>query len=241
MRRQDRSPAVPLCPGASPRSCSPTSTGPQRAGRGAIDSLPRLDELLALEHVALDHLVAEDLRDLLRRDLHAGGIRRSSRRTTSTTASESKTTPRIELARRARDADLAESARVRADPPLNFEISRQFLSSDQSAQVQYVAVLNPGADELARLTDSPIVRLDRAVAEGEAAGPRAGLAALAAAVRRGGPVDAQPRRARSLTRQAARLDARAIGVDRPPRSHFTPRQSGSSRRTSVRSCHERTR
>ncbi|MFI8101140.1 RNA polymerase sigma factor [Streptomyces sp. NPDC086023] len=35
-------------------------------------------------------------------------------------------------------------------------------------------------DELARLTDSPVVRLNRAVAVGEAGGPRAGLAALAA-------------------------------------------------------------
>lgn len=35
-------------------------------------------------------------------------------------------------------------------------------------------------DELTRLTDSPIVRLNRAVAVGEADGPRAGLAALAA-------------------------------------------------------------
>ncbi|GAB2903152.1 hypothetical protein GCM10022245_43280 [Streptomyces mayteni] len=34
-------------------------------------------------------------------------------------------------------------------------------------------------DELVRLTDSPIVRLNRAVAIGEADGPRAGLAALA--------------------------------------------------------------
>ena len=35
-------------------------------------------------------------------------------------------------------------------------------------------------DELAHLTDSPVVRLNRAVAVGEADGPRAGLAALAA-------------------------------------------------------------
>ncbi|MYW28484.1 RNA polymerase subunit sigma-24, partial [Streptomyces sp. SID2119] len=34
-------------------------------------------------------------------------------------------------------------------------------------------------DELARLTDSPVVRLNRAVAVGEADGPRTGLAALA--------------------------------------------------------------
>jgi predicted RNA polymerase sigma factor len=33
-------------------------------------------------------------------------------------------------------------------------------------------------DELVRLTDSPIVRLNRAVAVGEADGPQAGLAAL---------------------------------------------------------------
>jgi RNA polymerase sigma factor (sigma-70 family) len=35
-------------------------------------------------------------------------------------------------------------------------------------------------DELAQLTDSPVIRLNRAVAVGEADGPRAGLAALAA-------------------------------------------------------------
>lgn len=35
-------------------------------------------------------------------------------------------------------------------------------------------------DEFARLTDSPVVRLNRAVAVGEADGPRAGLTALAA-------------------------------------------------------------
>ena len=34
-------------------------------------------------------------------------------------------------------------------------------------------------DELVRLTDSPVARLNRAVALGEAQGPRAGLAALA--------------------------------------------------------------
>ena len=34
-------------------------------------------------------------------------------------------------------------------------------------------------DELVRLTDSPVARLNRAVAKGEADGPRAGLAALA--------------------------------------------------------------
>jgi predicted RNA polymerase sigma factor len=89
-------------------------------------------------------------------------------------------------------------------------------------------------DELVRLTDSPVARLNRAVAVGEAAGPRAGLAALAeldpalpryAAVaaylheRDGDPVTAArlyAEAARSapnlperdhLTRQAARLNA----------------------------------
>jgi RNA polymerase sigma factor (sigma-70 family) len=79
-------------------------------------------------------------------------------------------------------------------------------------------------DELVRLTDSPVARLNRAVAVGEADGPRAGLAALAlldqvlprhAAVaaylheRDGDPVTA----ARLyLTRQAARLNAQLRGA-----------------------------
>ena len=93
-------------------------------------------------------------------------------------------------------------------------------------------------DELVRLTDSPVARLNRAVAVGEADGPRAGLAALAgldpalpryAAVaaylheRDGDPVTAArlyAEAARSapnlperdhLTRQAARLNAELGG------------------------------
>lgn len=93
-------------------------------------------------------------------------------------------------------------------------------------------------DELVRLTDSPVARLNRAVAVGEAAGPRAGLAALAeleptlpryTAVsaylheRDGDPVNAArlyADAARSaanllerdhLTRQAARLNAQLRG------------------------------
>lgn len=93
-------------------------------------------------------------------------------------------------------------------------------------------------DELSRLTDSPVVRLNRAVAVGEADGPRAGLAALAAldasvpryaAVaaylheRDGDPATAArlyaeaARRAPNLaerdhlTRQAARLNTRRTG------------------------------
>jgi predicted RNA polymerase sigma factor len=54
-------------------------------------------------------------------------------------------------------------------------------------------------DELIRLTDSPVVRLNRAVAVGEADGPHAGLAALAALD------DALPRR----TAVAAYLHERA--------------------------------
>ncbi|MGI5241405.1 RNA polymerase sigma factor [Dactylosporangium sp. CA-139066] len=98
-------------------------------------------------------------------------------------------------------------------------------------------------DELVRLTDSPVARLNRAVAVGEADGPRAGLAALAeldpalprhtaAAAylheRAGDPVTAARLYADAartasnlaerdhLTRQAARLNTRLRGVnDRP--------------------------
>jgi predicted RNA polymerase sigma factor len=47
-----------------------------------------------------------------------------------------------------------------------------------AAETDWVQVVE-WYDELARLTDSPVVRLNRAVAVGEADGPRAGLAALA--------------------------------------------------------------
>src|SRR3954465_7988061 len=46
------------------------------------------------------------------------------------------------------------------------------------ADTDWVQIVE-GYDELARLTDNPVVRLNRAVAVGEADGPRAGLAALA--------------------------------------------------------------
>ncbi|GHB18308.1 RNA polymerase sigma factor [Streptomyces xanthochromogenes] len=49
------------------------------------------------------------------------------------------------------------------------------LTADETDWVQIVEWY----DELVRLTDSPVVRLNRAVAVGEADGPRAGLAALA--------------------------------------------------------------
>src|ERR671938_39297 len=48
-------------------------------------------------------------------------------------------------------------------------------TAEETDWVQIVEWYN----ELARLTDSPVVRLNRAVALGEADGPRAGLAALA--------------------------------------------------------------
>ncbi len=70
-------------------------------------------------------------------------------------------------------------------------------------------------DELARLTDSPVVLLNRAVAVGEADGPRAGLAALAA-------VDA------SVPRHTA-----AGGV--PPRARRRPGHGGTAVR---RGSHE---
>ncbi len=63
-------------------------------------------------------------------------------------------------------------------------------------------------DELVRLTDSPVVRLNRAVAVGEADGPRAGLAALAeldASLPRHTAVEAYLREADGDLATAARL------------------------------------
>ena len=106
-------------------------------------------------------------------------------------------------------------------------------------------------DELVRLTDNPVARLNRAVAIGEADGPRAGLAALAeldpalprhtaAAAylheRDDDPVIAArlyAEAARSapnlperghLTRQAARLNAQACAVERRRRAGVGLRQ-----------------
>ena len=65
-------------------------------------------------------------------------------------------------------------------------------------------------DELVRLTDSPVVRLNRAVAVGEADGARAGLAALAeldASLPRHTAVEAYLREADGDLATAARLYA----------------------------------
>ncbi|MBW1600436.1 RNA polymerase sigma factor [Streptomyces sp. JJ38] len=94
---------------------------------------------------------------------------------------------------------LAEQDRARWDTGLiaeGIEILRSALARDRLGELQAqaaIAALHADArtagetdwvqivewyDELARLTDSPVVRLNRAVAVGEADGPRAGLAAL---------------------------------------------------------------
>ncbi|MFI0790391.1 RNA polymerase sigma factor [Streptomyces lydicus] len=96
---------------------------------------------------------------------------------------------------------LAEQDRARWDTTLiaeGVEILQAALARDRLGEFQAqaaIAALHADAataeetdwvqivewyDELARLTDSPVVRLNRAVAVGEADGPRAGLAALAA-------------------------------------------------------------
>ncbi|CAM5257242.1 hypothetical protein SGRIM128S_01225 [Streptomyces griseomycini] len=117
-------------------------------------------------------------------------------------------------------------------------------------------------DELVRLTDSPVVRLNRAVAVGEADGPRAGLAALAAlddslprhtavaahlherdgdlataalAVRRGGPQGTRPRRARlpdAPGRPAQRPPVSLTGHVRTPRGPWPERSPHGERRPS---------
>ena len=69
-------------------------------------------------------------------------------------------------------------------------------------------------DELVALTDSPVVRLNRAVAVGEADGPRAGLAALADSTRR---CRATPRRPPTSTSGPATSPPRRSSTRRPPR------------------------
>ncbi|TQS43925.1 RNA polymerase sigma factor [Cryptosporangium phraense] len=80
-------------------------------------------------------------------------------------------------------------------------------------------------DELTRLTDSPVVRLNRAVAVGEADGPRAGLAALAqvdATVPRFAAVEAHLRERSGDLTTAARLyaEAAAKAPNLPERDHL---------------------
>ncbi|MEV7088538.1 DUF6596 domain-containing protein [Streptomyces sp. NPDC093085] len=81
-------------------------------------------------------------------------------------------------------------------------------------------------DELARLTDSPVVRLNRAVALGEAEGPNAGLAALAtldAALPRYAAVAAYLHERAGDLPQAARLYTEAAhqAPNLPERTHLT--------------------
>ncbi len=83
-------------------------------------------------------------------------------------------------------------------------------------------------DELARLTDSPVVRLNRAVAVGEADGPRAGLATLAAvddAVPRHTAVAAYHHERAGDRAKAAQLYAEAAGraTSAAERDHLTRR------------------
>ncbi|MGQ4267364.1 RNA polymerase sigma factor [Nocardiopsis changdeensis] len=81
-------------------------------------------------------------------------------------------------------------------------------------------------DELVRLTDSPVVRLNRAVAVGEADGPRAGLAALAElddSLPRHTAVAAYLRERDGDLSEAARLYAEAArrATDLAERDHLT--------------------
>ena len=99
-------------------------------------------------------------------------------------------------------------------------------------------------DELVRLADSPVVRLNRAVAVGEADGPRAGLAAIAeldpglpryAAVaahlhERAGDLT----RAADLYAEAARTAASAAERDHCVRQAARVRQLGAASRRSSR-------
>ena len=78
-------------------------------------------------------------------------------------------------------------------------------------------------DELVRLTDSPVARLNRAVAVGEADGPRAGLAALDPALPRYAAVAAYLHERDGDLVTAARLYAEAArsAPNLPERDHLT--------------------
>jgi predicted RNA polymerase sigma factor len=81
-------------------------------------------------------------------------------------------------------------------------------------------------DELVRLTDNPVVRVNRAVAVGEADGPQAGLTALAEvdrSVARYAAVEAYLRERAGELALAARLygDAARAATNRAERDHLT--------------------
>jgi predicted RNA polymerase sigma factor len=83
-------------------------------------------------------------------------------------------------------------------------------------------------DELVRLTDNPIVRVNRAVAVGEADGPQAGLTALAdvdRSIARYAAVEAYLRERAGELALAARLygDAARAATNRAERDHLTRR------------------
>ena len=85
-------------------------------------------------------------------------------------------------------------------------------------------------DELVRFTDSPVARLNRAVAVGEADGPRAGLAALAKldpALPRFAAVAAYLHERDGDPSTAARLyaDAARSASSLPERDHLTRQAS----------------
>ncbi|MFG1673370.1 RNA polymerase sigma factor [Micromonospora sp. NPDC049282] len=93
-----------------------------------------------------------------------------------------------------------------------------------AAQTDWVQIVE-WYDELVRLTESPVVRLNRAVAVGEADGPRAGLAALAAlddALPRHTAVAAYLHERDGNPETAARLYAEAAGkaTNLPERDHL---------------------
>src|SRR6185312_11565490 len=95
-------------------------------------------------------------------------------------------------------------------------------SADETDWVQIVEWY----DELLRLTASPVVRLNRAVAVGEADGAQAGLAALADVspdVPRYGAVTAHLRESAGDLEQAAELYAEAAraAASVPERDHLT--------------------
>jgi len=97
--------------------------------------------------------------------------------------------------------------------------------AQEAAETDWVQIVE-WYDELVRLTDSPVVRLNRAVAVGEADGPRAGLAALAdldPSLPRHTAVEAYLRERDGDLTTAARLyvEAARKATSAPERDHLT--------------------
>ncbi|MEX2981012.1 RNA polymerase sigma factor [Streptomyces sp. C36] len=172
--------AVSTGPATSPPCCASSTWSSTRATSGDVDLAAEAIRLTRQLAAAIDHPEVAGLLALML--LHHA--RRATR-----TAPDGSLVPLAEQDRGRWDTgSIAEGVEI-----LQAALARDRLGEFQAQAA--IAALHADAptaeetdwvqivewyDELVRLTDSPVVRLNRAVAVGEADGPRAGLAALAA-------------------------------------------------------------